>query len=477
VSGTILDQLLRNPGRLQHLGKQVSDLIDGNGPICFDHLVFESDVDYRSLLVILVGLRRAGAIQSESARSGRVLVSSEGAPDRRGECSFCRVMHATDEAQVGGYESLVRFLRDSRLVPALFLGQRGISPDSVVRRAELMHDMNDIDGRSMVFFGDNDLLSGAVALRHAPKRVVVIDIDLRVLARIREFATQNSLGIETIHHDLYSGVPEELENAFDTFAFDPYPTPDASFEAVMLSRGRVVLSEHGRRIGYTFAAPTHKWSGNFLSLQQRLSEQGTVIRELLPRTSSFLPIEGELTSIEQEWRSQFADGRTSISHTKSLVRMELGLKLPRDHESDEPQIDRGQIVRALSSHYLLHAVGLDAQLDLWLKNIASSEAWHSAYEAVSSNEKSDRLSTTNLLEEILARRLTSGETSELLDDKPNELIRCAQSNGFDLDEEVVETLRIIHSRGYTGLMGASNPLDGEIYAVARLFDSYFRRHY
>jgi predicted methyltransferase len=69
----------------------------------------------------------------------------------------------------------------------------------------------------ILLLGDDDLLSIAMAHRHARRRIVVADEDQMLLARISNYAAT----VESVEHDLRLALPRQLRFRFDEVFTDP----------------------------------------------------------------------------------------------------------------------------------------------------------------------------------------------------------------------------------------------------------------
>lgn len=102
-----------------------------------------------------------------------------------------------------------------------------VTPETTVSRVALLAQKGDIQGKELLILGDDDLLSIAAALSGLPKRVVVVEIDERIVSFINEVAAREGLSIETINLDLRNPLPERILRSFDTFWTDPPETVEA----------------------------------------------------------------------------------------------------------------------------------------------------------------------------------------------------------------------------------------------------------
>jgi hypothetical protein len=96
-----------------------------------------------------------------------------------------------------------------------------VTEDSTLYRISYLWNRGDLVGKELLVLGDDDLVSLAAALTRAPKRVVMLDIDERLVDFVRTVARQEGLEVEVLQHDLREPLPQGLLGAFDTFFCDP----------------------------------------------------------------------------------------------------------------------------------------------------------------------------------------------------------------------------------------------------------------
>ncbi|MDT0330487.1 bis-aminopropyl spermidine synthase family protein [Nocardiopsis lambiniae] len=98
--------------------------------------------------------------------------------------------------------------------------------ETALRRALFLTTRFDLDDRTVLCVGDHDLTSVALALTRPRARVLVVDIDERVLAHIDAVSDRLGLAVRTHHADLRLGLPPALRGAADVVFTDPPYTPD-----------------------------------------------------------------------------------------------------------------------------------------------------------------------------------------------------------------------------------------------------------
>ncbi len=110
----------------------------------------------------------------------------------------------------------------NRPSPEFALDQSHADFSTIIKRTFFLLKNGDIEGRRIIFLGDDDSISLAVGLTQLAKEIIVLDIDKRVLEYISEKAEDYSLqNFKVIHHDLREPCPKEITNKYDVVVMDP----------------------------------------------------------------------------------------------------------------------------------------------------------------------------------------------------------------------------------------------------------------
>ena len=113
------------------------------------------------------------------------------------------------------------------------------APEDVVARVAAMQNWHDLEGASVVVFGDDDLMGIALAMSGLPREVVVLEIDLRIVERVKAFAAKHELATLHAHqYNLLEALPSEFQRRFDIFVTDPVE----SVEGLNITLSRAALS-------------------------------------------------------------------------------------------------------------------------------------------------------------------------------------------------------------------------------------------
>lgn len=108
-----------------------------------------------------------------------------------------------------------------RVAPLREYDQFTATPETVLKRANLLKHFGDIDNKKLLFLGDDDFTSISVARLGKAVEIIVLDIDDRILDKIKSISDNLSLNIKTIKHDLTKALPKEFINRFDVVFTDP----------------------------------------------------------------------------------------------------------------------------------------------------------------------------------------------------------------------------------------------------------------
>jgi predicted methyltransferase len=184
------------------------------------------------------------------------------------------------------YETILRKVEEySRLRPRPYtwLDQAFATPQTAVLRALYMLEEGDVEGRNILFLGDDDLTSVATGLLKTAKKIAVIDIDDRLLDLIEDVSRREKLEIECIHHDLRNSLPTGLGNTYDiVFTDPPYTTQGLK---LFVSRGIQALRP--RKCASMYLSFAHKPPEDMLDVQIAINEMGLVIKEIIPRFNRY----------------------------------------------------------------------------------------------------------------------------------------------------------------------------------------------
>ncbi len=177
----------------------------------------------------------------------------------------------------------------NRPEPDFALDQSHAIFSTVVNRVLYLLKKGDIEGRKILFLGDDDSTSLAVGLLNLAEEITVIDIDPNVIKFLSDGANTLSLkNYNVLIHDLREYSPTSVLNKYDLVVMDPPYTNDGL--RLFLKRAKQVLKtsiniegkEHkviGKKCLLCFG---NKPLNEMLRIQSSILDHGFIIKEMIP---------------------------------------------------------------------------------------------------------------------------------------------------------------------------------------------------
>jgi predicted methyltransferase len=189
------------------------------------------------------------------------------------------------------------------------LDQSHATAETAIRRAIYLFEHDAIEGRSLLFLGDDDLTSIAVGLLSKqlairPSRITVLDTDDRLVSFILKSAPAEC-PVETILHDLRHPIPTAILSQFDAFFTDPPYTTEGL--ELFSSRGVSAFRPEVGKLG--FVSFGRKSPGDTVEIGRILASLGLGVVEVIPEFNRY---EGAqlLAGSSQMIRVVFSGGAT-----------------------------------------------------------------------------------------------------------------------------------------------------------------------
>jgi hypothetical protein len=231
----------------------------GGRPLPLDQLVLRSGLSRRSVSDVLQRLEP----WLETTAAGSRL--SPGATEVVTAALECGRREAGDQHLPAAVERLVRHAPARRRE----LDHVAATPETILRRARLLARTYDMAGARVLFLGDHDLTSLALALLVPEARIDVVDVDDGLLEHVERTAAELGRTVTCRFADLRLGLPPSLRETADLAFTDPPYTPDglrlfavrACEAARQDERFRLLLCHgHGERqpmLGYQAQSALH----------------------------------------------------------------------------------------------------------------------------------------------------------------------------------------------------------------------------
>jgi predicted RNA methylase len=166
---------------------------------------------------------------------------------------------------------------DQRPSPERRYDQFTATVETTAKRVSLLGFFGDVEGKRLLFLGDDDFTSVATANLEGAERVVVLDIDERILGEIRNVSENHNLGIETVRYDARQKLPKELMGKFDVVFTDPPYT----IEGVELFVSRAIqLLDKGNKAArvYVCYGNSDRAKERFLPIYEVFTNSGLMMR-------------------------------------------------------------------------------------------------------------------------------------------------------------------------------------------------------
>jgi predicted methyltransferase/ribosomal protein S18 acetylase RimI-like enzyme len=200
--------------------------------------------------------------------------------------------------------------------PLPWLDQTHGTPETALLRALFMLEKGDVEGRKIIFLGDDDFTSIAVGLLKAAKEITVVDVDSRLLDAIRLISEEENIHVDCVECDLRIPFPQNLQHKYDVVFTDP-PYTIAGL-TLFVSRGIMALQR--RKGASVYLAFAHQSPKKMLATQKTLNAMELTLVAQIPRFNIY------------EGAEMFAN-TTLLAHlettekTKPLVPEAFGSKL------------------------------------------------------------------------------------------------------------------------------------------------------
>ena len=330
------------------------EVIEGSRIGGLDDLVVRSRRPVRTVVLMLGELIRCG--QVHAGADGLTVEGGAGArsPARPEDRIPAAAARDSDLAQ--RYQKAIA----KREPPSLLWGQRRLVPSSAWERGMYVTSWMERARGTVVFLGDDDLVSPFVAAASPGWHVYLVDIDSAVLETARRTAAELGAGLRLRHADL-SQAELEHDQSCDVVVSDPFPSADGSFERVFWSHVVRILRPGG--ISVTTINPSHKPAGYgdpALVQQQRL---GLALLDLRADFGRYESFDFEFSDHEKQILDRH--GLTStISQTKSLMAARKVSSPQAGAELERDGFDFGRWTAATMDHYLTRQAGLKEQCAL-----------------------------------------------------------------------------------------------------------------
>lgn len=245
-------------------------------------------------------------------------------PISKVRCDNCNSMVVNIEGS-REMKNLLKFMKKvtvDRPTPTFIFDQRPVTPETTVRRVAYMLLRGDIQGKKVAILGDDDLTSIALAKTGVADKIVVFDIDLRLLDYIKKISEKENLKIKVVSQNLIKKFPNKYLNYFDTFLTDPTPTPKPI--TLFTSLGIKCLKKGNKSAGYVSLYPSHMEKG--LYFQKALSRMNVLVTDIIPYFGQYDFVKFTYSDDDLKLLKKYDSGEQKISFWEYFMRFETTKK-------------------------------------------------------------------------------------------------------------------------------------------------------
>jgi S-adenosylmethionine decarboxylase proenzyme len=187
------------------------------------------------------------------------------------------------------YLNNLKDLLTNRPVPEFTLDQSHADFSTIVKKVLYLMKKGDLEGRKIIFLGDDDVISLALGMTKLANEITVVDIDNRVLEFISQLAEKLNLeNFSVLKHDLRESCPNTIMNKYDVVLMDPPYTNEGL--RLFLKRAKQVIKSTikiddkiypiiGKKCLLSFG---NKPPEEMKKIQSSILDHGFIINEMIP---------------------------------------------------------------------------------------------------------------------------------------------------------------------------------------------------
>lgn len=175
---------------------------------------------------------------------------------------------------------------DQRPSPDREYDQFTATVETTARRASLLNFFEDVVDKKILFLGDDDFTSVAVANYRTALEIAVLDIDNRILDKIGSISQNKELGINSDNYDARKPLPTPYSGKFDVVFTDPPYTTDGI--KLFISRAIQALdpSNQTARI-YVCYGNSDRAKERFIPIYEVFSSSGLMARWIFDKFNRY----------------------------------------------------------------------------------------------------------------------------------------------------------------------------------------------
>jgi len=205
-------------------------------------------------------------------------------------------------------------------LPTFLFDQRPVTLNTTIERVKYFLKRNDIYGKKIVFLGDDDLTSIALALTKVKCQIEVLDIDERLINFINQISKEYNLNINARVFNALEDVPKELKHKFDCLITDP--TPEVIPFTIFMNDAIDLLKKDNSIIYTSIYSSAMEET---IELQNTINKMNLYITEIIPKFTEYQAIYELYKKEDIEFMKKYniLFNEDSICFTESLFRLKV----------------------------------------------------------------------------------------------------------------------------------------------------------
>lgn len=215
----------------------------------------------------------------EKARAQRIY------PQENLACSSCKGRGLQPAGKFTFLLSLFQEIARHRPPPLTEFDQGFVSPEVTVARVLYLYQKGELENKTILFLGDDDLTSVAVALTGLPRQIVVAEIDPRLVSFLQQTAARKRWKeFRALTYDVRGPLPKEWQEKFDVAFTDPVET-EQGFRLFFSRCAQALKGEEASiYFGLTILESSpQKW----YQFQKMILEMGFVLTDIINRFHTY----------------------------------------------------------------------------------------------------------------------------------------------------------------------------------------------
>jgi predicted methyltransferase len=149
--------------------------------------------------------------------------------------------------------------------------------ETVAKRGAILQFMGDIEGKRVLFLGDDDFTSIAIAKYKKAEEITVLDIDKRILDGIGNISKKQNFGIKTALYDARKLLPKDFLGKYDIVFIDPPYTANGTGLFVSRAIDALNAKNQSARL-YLCYGNSDRAKERFIPIYNYLADSGLMLR-------------------------------------------------------------------------------------------------------------------------------------------------------------------------------------------------------